>query len=191
MGIRIIMVVHQRGAFILLTFSLLILFSCGCLPVSMESQLADSIKGVECNQLADVLPTINDWGISGHPNESEAFTVWANVTDADLDLANVSVHVSGPNTTINELMPFNGTFYVASLEAFVDVGIYDMYVSATDFANNSRLGRHVFVQIQADSTDTPDPNITMPFVVVSSVIAGIVVCIVAYYYRVRKLSNTS
>jgi hypothetical protein len=170
------MVVYQRAAYIFLTLSLMILFSSGCLPASMmEYQSANNMQGVECNQLADALPTIYDWGIIGRPNESEAFTV--------------SVHVSGPNTTINELMPFNGTFYVTSLDAFVAVGVYDIYVSATDLANNTRQGRHIFVEIQSGSTETPDPNITMPVVVVSSLITGFIVCVVAYFYGQRKHQN--
>jgi hypothetical protein len=184
------MVVHQRATYIFLALSLMILFSSGSLPASMmEYQSANNMQGVECNQLADALPTIYDWGIIGRPDESEAFTVWANVTDDDLDLANVSVHVSGPNTTINELMPFNGTFYVTNLDAFVAVGTYDIYVSATDLANNTRQGRHIFVEIQSGSTETADPNITMPVVVVSSLITGFLVCVVAYFYKQCKHQN--
>jgi hypothetical protein len=186
------MAVHQRSVNILLVISLLIFLSSITIPVNRNGlYTSDNIREQETNQIADVSPTIYDWGIIGRPNESVAFIVWANVTDEDGDLANVSVHVSGPNTTIHEIMPFNGSLNVINLDAFLEIGIYDIYVSASDLANHTRVGRHVFVEIQAETTDTPDPNITMPIVVVSSLIAGFIVCVVAYFYGKRMNDHTS
>jgi len=149
--------------------------------------MTDSGQEQKFDQVADVGPSIYDWGYDGRPNESEAFTVWANVTDDDSDLVNVSIHVSGPNTAINELMPFNGTFYVTNLDAFHDIGTYNLYVSATDLANHTTNGRHIYVSILGETTDVPDPYLTMPVVVVSSLIAGLIVCIIAYFYGPRRL----
>ncbi|MDH4214352.1 MAG: hypothetical protein OEV85_10555 [Candidatus Thorarchaeota archaeon] len=186
------MVIHQRSANIIVVVTLLILVSnIAILTNRVESQTTDGFGEKEFNRIADVSPSIYDWGITGRANESAAFTVWANVTDDDLDLANVSVHVDGPNTTIHELMPFNGTFYVTNLDALHNFGLYDIYVTATDLANNTREGRHISVEIIPDTTEPPDPSITMPIVVISSVITGFIVCVVAYLYAKRKLTNTA
>lgn len=181
------MIVHRRSSIILLAITFLVLLSGIVLPIGKSgSYFTNSEQEKRFNQIADVSPSIYDWGYEGRPNESEAFTVWANVTDDDSDLANVSIHVSGPNTTINELMTFNGTFYVADLDAFQDVGTYNMYVSATDFAFHTITGRHIYIVISIPTTEPPDPYLTMPYVVISSLIAGIIVCFVAYYYGSRK-----
>jgi hypothetical protein len=188
----ITMILRRRGLHILLVIFSLILVSNLAFPVSrIESQITDDMQEQDINQLANVSPTINDWGIIGKPNESVVFTVWANVTDDDNDLANVTVHVNGPNTAINKIMPFNGTLNVTNLDAFIDYGIYDIYVTATDLANNTRVGRHIFVEIQADVTTLPDPNLTMPVVVVSSLIAGFIVFVVAYFYEKRRLQGAA
>lgn len=181
------MIAHRRSSVVLLVITFLILLSSSALLAGRSGiYMTDSGQEQKFNQVADVSPSIYDWGYEGRPNESEAFTVWANVTDDDSDLANVSIHVSGPNTTINELMAFNGTFYVADLEAFQDVGTYNMYVSATDLALHTITGRHIYVVISIPTTELPDPYLTMPFVVISSLIAGLIVCYVAYYYGSRR-----
>jgi len=186
------MVVHRRSANILLVISLLLLVSSINFPTGrIGLQMTDRLEEIEVNHIADVSPSIYDWGITGRANESVAFTVWANVTDDDGDLANVSVHVIGPNTTIHELMPFNGTFYVTNLDALHDFGNYDITVSATDLANHTRTSYHIQVEIQDESIYTPDPNITMPFVVASSIITGIIICVAAFFYGQRRLGNST
>ena len=137
-------------------------------------------------QLADVSPSIYDWGITGKPNMSEPFTVWANVTDDDFDLANVSVYVNGPNTTIRETMAYNGSLYVENLDALLHTGTYDIYIVATDLANNTRVSRHENIELQTETTTVVDPGITMPYVVASSLSIGLIVSIVAYRYRQQR-----
>jgi len=186
------MIVHRKSSTSLLAITFLVLLSSIVLPVGrIGLNMTDSEQVQRFNQIADVSPSIYDWGYHGRPNESEAFSVWANVTDDDSDLANVSIHVSGPNTTINELMTFNGTFYVADIGAFQDIGTYNMYVSATDLANHTITSRHIYVVISPQTTEPPDPYLTMPYVIVSSLIAGIVVCLIAYYYGSRRLETAT
>ena len=56
-------------------------------------------------------PNIWDWNYYGRANQSEAFTVWANVTDNEGGdgIRNVTININGPNVTIHDLMLFNGT----------------------------------------------------------------------------------
>jgi hypothetical protein len=140
--------------------------------------------------VADVRPSIYDWGIIGRPTMSEPFTVWANVTDDDLDLANVSVYVNGTNTRIHELMAYNGSLYVENLDALLDAGTYIIYITATDLANNTRVSHHEYIELQTETTTVVDPSITMPYVVASSLCVGLIACVVAYLYRQRQSAGS-
>jgi len=183
---------YRRNSYALTFLVLAVLFSSLVLSVSTTGVVSVAqTQGQGATRLADVSPSIYNWGITGRPNMSEPFTVWANVTDDDLDLANVSVHVSGPNTTIHEVMPYNGSLYVENLDALLDSGTYDIYVTATDLANNTRVSRHEYIELQMETTTVVDPNITMPYVVASSLCIGLVACIVAYLYRQRQLAGST
>jgi hypothetical protein len=178
---------HRRTSGVLWFLVLAILFSSLVLFVSTKGMLPfDQARGQCVSRLADVSPSIYDWGIIGRPNMSEPFTVWANVTDDDLDLANVSVYVNGPNTTIHELMTYNGSLYVENLDALLEAGTYDIYIIATDLANNTRVSRHEYIGLQTETTTVVDPGITMPYVVASSLSIGLIVCVVAYLYGQRR-----
>lgn len=183
---------YRRNSYALTFLVLAVLFSSLVLSVSTTGVVSVAqTQGQGATRLADVSPSIYNWGITGRPNMSEPFTVWANVTDDDLDLANVSVYVNGPNTTIHELMSYNGSLYVEDLDALLDAGTYDIYVTATDLANNTRVSRHEYIELQMETTTVVDPNITMPYVVASSLCIGLVACIVAYLYRQRQLAGST
>ncbi|RDE15292.1 MAG: hypothetical protein C4K48_04410 [Candidatus Thorarchaeota archaeon] len=188
----IMMAQYRRNSYALTFLVLAVLFSSLVLSVSTTGVVSVAqTQGQGATRLADVSPSIYNWGITGRPNMSEPFTVWANVTDDDLDLANVSVYVNGPNTTIHELMSYNGSLYVEDLDALLDAGTYDIYVTATDLANNTRVSRHEYIELQMETTTVVDPNITMPYVVASSLCIGLVACIVAYLYRQRQLAGST
>jgi hypothetical protein len=174
--------VRSYTATSILIAATLILLVFGLYGDARNAIIQDELTAKSYGQLADVIPTINDWGIQGRPNQSEPFTAWANVTDDDGDLANVSVHVIGPNMTLHQLMSFNSSLYVTDLDALTEVGVYDLYVTATDLANNTRYGRHLHVEIEPEYTGPPDPGIIMPYVVSLSLSAGVLVLIVAYLY---------
>ncbi len=183
---------YKRTSYILTFLVLVVLFSSLVLSVSTKGILSVAhVQGQRVPHLADVSPSIYDWGITGKPNMSEPFTVWANVTDDDLDLVNVSVYVNGPNTTIHELMTYNGSLYVEDLDALLETGTYDIYITATDLANNTRVSRHEYVELQTETTTVVDPGATMPYVVVSSLGFGLIVCIGAYFYRQRHSAGSA
>ncbi len=182
---------YRRTSHVLTFLVLAVLFSSLILSVGTKGILTVSqTQDQHATHVADVSPSIYDWGIAGRPNMSEPFTVWANVTDDDLDLANVSVYVNGPNTTIRELMTYNGSLYVENLDALLEAGTYDIYITATDLANNTRVSRHEYVELQTETTTVVDPNITMPYVVASSLCIGLIACIGAYLYRQRQSAGS-
>jgi hypothetical protein len=184
--------VHVRNATSILMVATVIIVAAGlCAPISRTVLQGSSFSQESYSHIADVSPSIYDWDIVGRANQGEPFSVWANVTDDDDDLANVSVHVNGPNMTLQRLMPFNGSLYVTNLDALVEIGVYDIFVTATDYANNTRYGRHLHIEIASNTTELPDPNITMPYVVISSLGAGALVTIIAYLYGRKYVEKTT
>ena len=137
----------------------------------------------------DNAPDIWDWGYTGRPNASEAFVVWANVTahEAGLGIVNVTINISGPNVTVNDLMTFNGSFYEADIEAFPNPGEFRLHVSAIDLNNDSRDGRIVFITIEEDGGPTVDPLLTLPVVVSTSILIAVVVMVFALMYDRRQI----
>ncbi len=128
--------------------------------------------------LSQSRPDVWDWGIEGDPLLGQGFDVWANVSDRDSDLRNVSVQVSGPNMTLNSLMTFNGTFYTESVPAFPNDGLFTVYILAYDMTNRSRTREIVYFEYEEDPIIPIDPTITMPFVVGSSI--GLIVLVIGF-----------
>ncbi len=133
-------------------------------------------------------PNIWDWDYTGRPNESEAFSVWANVTDNDggVGILNVTINISGPNVTVNDLMTYNGSFYEASVDAFPNPGEFRMHVSAMDLNNNTREGRIVTIVIEEEVEPTVDPMLTLPIVVATSSALLVIVVMAAMFYDKKQ-----
>ena len=133
-------------------------------------------------------PNIWDWDYTGRPNESEAFSVWANVTDNDggVGILNVTINITGPNVTVNDLMTYNGSFYEASVDAFPNPGEFRMHVSAMDLNNNTRDGRIVTIVIEEEVEPTVDPMLTMPIVVSTSSVLLVIVLMAAMFYDKKQ-----
>lgn len=157
--------------------------------IAGSSLVSISAAGIfHLSQVDTTPPNIWDWNYNGKPNESEAFSVWANVTDNDggVGIRNVTINISGPNVTIHDAMVFNGTFYEADIDAFPNPGTFDMFVSAYDLNNNTRYGRHIDIVIEADTVEPPDPILTLPIVVSSSGVLAVIVIMSALMYDRRK-----
>jgi len=133
-------------------------------------------------------PNIWDWDYTGRPNESEAFSVWANVTDNDggVGILNVTINITGPNVTVHDLMIFNGSFFEASVDAFPNPGEFRMYVSAMDLNNNTRDSAIVFITIEEDVDPTVDPMLTLPIVVSTSSVLLVIVIMAAMLYDKKQ-----
>ncbi len=133
-----------------------------------------------------VNPTIWAWGIEGEPELGQGFDVWANVTDADFDLANVTVEVVGPNMSINNLLTFNGTFYVGSVPSFPNDGEFSVRIKAFDLAGGSRTSARIYIDFESNPVIPVDPLLTMPIVVSSSLGLMVVVVGLACIYDRKK-----
>ncbi|MBE0526499.1 MAG: hypothetical protein IH631_06120, partial [Candidatus Thorarchaeota archaeon] len=138
-------------------------------------------------------PNIWDWNYSGRPNESEAFSVWANVTDNEGGdgIRNVTINILGPNVTVHDLMIYNGSLYEADIDAFPNPGTFDMFVKAYDLNNNTRLGRHITIIIEEDVAPPVDPILTQPLVVSSSIVLAVIVVLFALMYDRRTTGNAA
>lgn len=129
-------------------------------------------------------PDVWAWGIEGDPLMGLGFDVWANVTDEDADLKNVSIQVNGPNMTLNDLMNFNGTFYTGAVPAFPNDGTFNVYILAYDTTNRTRTSSNVLIEYESDPVIPVDPNISMPFVVGGSIgLMVLVICLSFVYDR--------
>jgi hypothetical protein len=137
--------------------------------------------------------TVHAWGIEGEPELGNGFDVWANVSvdavlnDDDPGLRNVTVQVSGPNMTLNNLMTFNGTFYTGSVPAFPNDGTFSVRIRAFDLANESRNSAYQFIEYEGELVIPIDPTVTMPFVVGGSI--GLMVVVIGLALRYDKRRN--
>nr|KXH73144.1 MAG: hypothetical protein AM325_08045 [Candidatus Thorarchaeota archaeon SMTZ1-45] len=136
--------------------------------ISAIPQVTAGLEGFMISQDSNE-PDIWEWGIEGEPELGQGFDVWANVSDQDDDLKNVTVQVIGPNMTINNLMTFNGTFYTGFVPAFPNDGTFSVRIRAYDLENNTRTSTLVYIDFESNPTPTIDPSVTMPIVVGSSV----------------------
>lgn len=168
------------------TFALLGLVLSGILLLSTVHHVTATDSGFMLSQTDEIRPNIYAWGIAGDPELGDGFDVWANVTDDESGVRNVTIQVSGPNMILNNLMTFNGSFYTASVPAFPNDGTFNTYIRAYDMANNTRTSSNLQIVVDLDQVPIVDPSVTMPIVVVSSIgLIGIVVA-TALVYDKRK-----
>jgi hypothetical protein len=170
--------------------TLLGLIFIGTLFLSAGQPIAALESGFSLSQEAD----IHAWGIEGEPELGNGFDVWANVSvdsvlnDDDPGLRNVTVQVSGPNMTLNNLMTFNGTFYTGSVPAFPNDGTFSVRIRAYDLANASRNSAYIYIDYESDPLPVIDPTVTMPIVVGSSIGLMAVVIGLAIFYDRKKVT---
>ncbi|MFX1561493.1 MAG: hypothetical protein ACFFBL_12960 [Promethearchaeota archaeon] len=139
--------------------------------------------------VAAVAPDIWRWGIEGDPELGQGFDVWANVSDSDFDLKNVTVEVVGPSMSLYNLLAFNGTFYTGTVPAFPNDGNFRVRILAYDFMNNSRSSYPRYIEYEENPEPPIDPTVTLPVVVGSSLGLVVVVVGLAMLYD-KRMSAT-
>ena len=137
-------------------------------------------------QATAAYPDIWEWGIEGEPELGLGFDVWANVSDDDMDLKNVTVEVVGPNMSLNNLLTFNGTYYTGFVPVFPSDGEFRVRIIAYDLANNTRTSGPVYIEYEENPAPPIDPTVTMPIVVGSSLGLIVIVVGLALVYDKRK-----
>lgn len=137
----------------------------------------------------EIRPNIWGWGIVGNAANFSPFLVWANVSDADSGIQNVTLRVSGPNATSNTLMEYNATsaLYEKNMSPFPNNGTFYVYIEAFDNYNNSRTSSIRTIEASSTSTTTIDASVTLPLVVASSIGLMVVVAGLALIYDRRRL----
>jgi hypothetical protein len=134
-----------------------------------------------------VRPEIYGWGIDGDIGEGPTFTVWANVSDSDSGIQNVTVHIrqDGGDSVVN-LMTFNSTFHTVTLPNVELNHTYLVWVESYDNAGNlaQSFSRNYDLMINTDIT--LDPSVTLPYVVSVSIIALVMAIGLSYEYNKRN-----
>lgn len=128
-------------------------------------------------------PEISAWGIDGPAGQGLPFSVWANVTDSESGVRNVSVLVVG-NTGYRSLhaLDFNGSLYRAGIPGLAVNVTYSLNIIAFDMANNSATSYPRTVDLRETTSTTIDPSITAPIVISSSLALIVLISVVAVFY---------
>ncbi len=168
----------------------------GVLPFTREMPL-DVDTAYSLNKLSQdtIRPEISSWGIEGRPSAGESFLAWANVTDYQSGVRNVSLILNSDNGTVRTVQNYpmfdNGTLYVRQIPGLPVNRTYLLRVLAFDLVNNSAISYSRTIN-RYPSPDPPiDPNITMPVVVTSSFVLFAIVLLLAYVYDRRQHSSQS
>ncbi len=136
-----------------------------------------------------VRPEIYGWGIDGSVNTVDSFTVWANVTDRDSGILNVSTVVridSNVLLTTKTLMSFNGTFYTQSFSALEVNHTYSIWIEAYDTEINRAQSYNRLFDLHVYPNTGIDPSVTLPYVVSGSLVTLLVAVLLAREYHKRN-----
>ncbi len=134
-------------------------------------------------------PEIYGWGIDYESSSAMSFIIWANVTDPDSGILNVSgvVRQEIPTVTTNRfLMSFNGTVYHTEAFSLVVNRTYSIWVEVYDNALNRALSNKKQVDLHQVSDTVLDPTVTFPYVVSGSFLTLLVAVLLSVLYHKRK-----
>ena len=135
-------------------------------------------------------PTIHNWSHS-EIFADEYFEIWANVTDDDSGILNVTANAdvtSGNGTDSVFLLEYNGTLYVTDEAILAFNNIYRLWVESYDNAMNQRIsyGRTIDLTPTDPANITKDPNLTMPYVIGSTLALFVVIIVFSFRYSKTK-----
>ena len=136
----------------------------------------------------DVLrPEISDWGIEGDPAALEPFGVWAEVHDSGSGVKNVSLVIRNEagNITMHPLS-FNDSLYVAQIQPLGANHTYVLFIEAFDNSDNVATSYARTIDTYVSHSIAPDPTVTMPYVVGSTLAVAGVTCAAAVIYDRRR-----
>lgn len=138
--------------------------------------------------LQDTLrPEIYQWGLDNPVNAETAFTVWANVSDRDSGIQNVTAFLQQDiDEPISSIMSFNGSFYTTSFAPVESNHTYSVWIQAYDEAGNLATGyaRNFDLRIFIDPEIVA--GATMPFVISGSLVTLVVAIGLSYQYEKRN-----
>jgi len=171
----------------------ILLFSVVCiLAVSAFSEIATPTVYPSLynhkNLAQDTLrPSIDAWGIDGPIRSGEQFTVWANVSDSESGVLNVSAEILQDGSLYsNSLLEFNGSYFARAIPGLEFNHTYELAIIAFDNAENraESFTREFDLVINTDTTI--DPAVTLPIVVGSSMVVLVALAVFAYRTNEQK-----
>jgi hypothetical protein len=136
-------------------------------------------------------PTIHNWSHS-EITADEYFLIWANVSDDDSGIHNVTAVanvISGEANDSVFLLEFNGSLYITDEAILAFNNTYHLWIESYDNAMNHRIGwRRTIDLIPIDPEDiTKDPYLTMPYVVGSTIaVLSIIILVSIYYLKIKQ-----
>ncbi len=131
-------------------------------------------------------PEIYAWGFDSTPVPETPFTVWANASDTQSEIKNVTVIIEQGNFEyFREALVFNGTHYAYQVLGLPNNYTYSVLLNAFDTYDNVAQTSVRTLDFVTYLNTPVDPTVTMPLVVVTSlgILAGVI--FVAYIYDKR------
>ncbi len=142
----------------------------------------------QTNLAQDTLrPSIDAWGIDGPIRSGEEFTVWANVSDSESGVLNVSAKILQDSSLYSSpLLEYNGSYFASTIPGLELNHTYEISIVALDNAENraESFSREFALVINTDTTI--DPEVTLPIVVGSSIVVLVALAIFAYRTKEQK-----
>lgn len=151
-------------------------------PISSSSSVNSSIL-----QNDTVAPSIHNWSHS-EITADEYFIIWANVTDDESGIHNVTAFaevVQGDANDLSFALESNGSLYVTNEAILSFNNSYRIWIEAYDTAMNHRSSYSRLVDLIPPET-TKDPYLTMPFVIGTTIILLAVIILLAIYSSKRR-----
>lgn len=137
-----------------------------------------------------VRPEISSWNFSLEAKRGEDFEAWAEVSDRDSGVRNVSLVVNPSSADrIKHPLGFNGSLYISEIPALQMNRTYNLFIQAFDKANNSATSYSRSIDLRILTTTQVDPHITFLPVVLSSSVVAVIVILLACFYD-RRMSGT-
>ncbi|MHA2424487.1 MAG: hypothetical protein ACXAEF_06850 [Candidatus Thorarchaeota archaeon] len=132
-------------------------------------------------------PEIYGWGIDGEVVDGASYTVWANVTDNDSGILNVSARVrQDSGVPVTTPMTFNDTFYTVTLPGVETNHTYTIWIVVYDVAENIATSYTRSFNLFIDPDPPLDPLITLPYVISVSIMSLVAVLGFSYEYNKRN-----
>ena len=189
---------HHRSGRTFLGFLLLILYAlsfshscCFSGQIGISKSVTSSMSLLQDDSMA---PTIHNWSYSEIVAD-EYFLIWANVTDDESGVKNVTATadvISGEANGSVFLLEFNGSLYVTDEAILAFNNTYRLWVASYDNAMNYRIsfGRTIDLHPIDPEDVTKDPYLTMPYVVGSTIaLLAAIILITVYYTKSKKTPN--
>ncbi|MHA1929052.1 MAG: hypothetical protein ACTSV2_10810 [Candidatus Thorarchaeota archaeon] len=117
----------------------------------------------------DLRPEIQAWGIAGSLINDATYTVWANISDSNSGVLNVSVYVKTDSViTAVELLTFTDSQYRIDMPQVSVNHTYTIWIETFDNALNFADSYEESFDFSFENLNVTDPSVSAPIVVSAS-----------------------